>query len=113
MPTNEARGQVRTRPLTCRCRVARKLQNFWLHWTKAWMPIRDHRAELIVLSFGADTFEKDPISHFRLRQQDYPEIAGRIEALELPVLVVMEGGYAVEDLGHNVEAFLSGFASRS
>jgi acetoin utilization deacetylase AcuC-like enzyme len=75
--------------------------------------VRDHRAELIVLSFGADTFEKDPISHFRLRQQDYPEIAGRIAALELPVLIVMEGGYAVDDLGHNVEAFLSGFVPRS
>ena len=72
--------------------------------------ILDHRAELIVLSFGADTFENDPISHFKLRQEDYPKIAGRVAALKLPVLVVMEGGYAVEDLGHNVEAFLSGLA---
>src|SRR4029453_7494851 len=72
--------------------------------------IRDHRADLIVLSFGADTFENDPISHFQIRREDYPAIAGRIAALELPVLVVMEGGYAVDDLGHNVAAFLSGFA---
>lgn len=71
--------------------------------------IRDHQAELIVLSFGADTFEDDPISYFRLRREDYPRIAARIAALDLPVLVVMEGGYAVEELGHNVGAFLSGF----
>jgi acetoin utilization deacetylase AcuC-like enzyme len=70
--------------------------------------IVDHQADLVVLSFGADTFEEDPISHFRLRSEDYPKIAGRIAALDLPVLVVMEGGYAVEKLGHNVEAFLSG-----
>ncbi len=72
--------------------------------------IRGHGAELIVLSFGADTFEADPISHFKLRREDYPVIAACIAALELPVLVVMEGGYAVEELGHNVAAFLSGFA---
>jgi len=70
--------------------------------------IRGHGAELIVLSFGADTFAEDPISNFELRREDYPEIAGRVAALGLPVLVIMEGGYAVEELGENVGAFLSG-----
>ncbi len=73
--------------------------------------IREHQADLIVLSFGADTFEEDPISHFRLRRDDYPPIAARIAASGLPVLIVMEGGYAVDELGRNVEAFLSGFGS--
>jgi acetoin utilization deacetylase AcuC-like enzyme len=74
--------------------------------------IREHGAELIVLSFGADTFEDDPISQFKLRQEDYPVIAGRIASLGLPVLIVMEGGYAVDALGQNVDAFLSGFEPR-
>ena len=71
--------------------------------------VRAHQADLLVVSFGADTFEEDPITDFRVRQGDYPEIAGRIAALGLPVLVVMEGGYAVDALGPNVEAFPSGF----
>ena len=71
--------------------------------------IREHGAELIMLSFGADTFEEDPISQFKLRREDYPVIAGRIASLGMPVLVVMEGGYAVDALGRNVDAFLSGF----
>jgi len=75
--------------------------------------IRDHQAGLVVISFGADTFENDPISYFRLRREDYPVIAGRIGALEIPVLIVMEGGYAVDDLGRNVAAFLSGFQQNS
>jgi acetoin utilization deacetylase AcuC-like enzyme len=75
--------------------------------------IVSHGADLVVLSFGADTFEEDPISHFRLRREDYPKIAGRIASLDLPVLVVMEGGYAVDDLGPNVGAFLSGLGPRS
>ncbi|MFC3711154.1 histone deacetylase family protein [Sphingoaurantiacus capsulatus] len=64
---------------------------------------------LIIVSFGADTFEEDPISHFKIAEADYPIIADRIAKLGRPTLVVMEGGYAVDALGRNVEAFLSGF----
>lgn len=71
--------------------------------------VRGHGADLIILSFGADTFENDPISYFRLRRDDYPQIASQIAALGLPVLIVMEGGYAIDALGENVKAFLSGF----
>jgi acetoin utilization deacetylase AcuC-like enzyme len=66
-------------------------------------------AELLVCSYGADTFEGDPISCFALRTEDYSPIARRIAALGLPTLIVMEGGYATDALGANVAAFLSGF----
>jgi acetoin utilization deacetylase AcuC-like enzyme len=66
-------------------------------------------ADLLVISFGADTYVGDPISHFRLETADYAIIAGRIAALKLPSLVVMEGGYAVDALGANAAGFLSGF----
>ena len=65
--------------------------------------------DLLVLSFGADTFVGDPISCFELQTGDYPAIARRIASLGLPTLIVMEGGYAVDALGTNVAAFLSGF----
>lgn len=66
-------------------------------------------ATLLVVSFGADTYERDPISHFRLTRVDYGVLAERIAALGLPTLIVMEGGYAVADLPANVGAFLAGF----
>lgn len=65
--------------------------------------------ELLVVSYGADTWEGDPISHFRLATRDYPRIAQRISELARPTLIILEGGYAVDALGDNVEAFLSGF----
>jgi acetoin utilization deacetylase AcuC-like enzyme len=65
--------------------------------------------ELLVVSYGADTHEADPISHFRLTTADYAPMARRIAALGLPTVIVMEGGYAVEALGANVASFLSGF----
>jgi acetoin utilization deacetylase AcuC-like enzyme len=66
-------------------------------------------ARFLVLSFGADTYAGDPISEFRLQTDDFPRIAQQISTLTLPTLIVMEGGYAVDALGENVGAFLSGF----
>ena len=71
--------------------------------------IADWGAKFLILSFGADTHSSDPISSFALERADYAELAGRIAALGVPTLIVMEGGYAVGDLGKNVAAFLSGF----
>jgi acetoin utilization deacetylase AcuC-like enzyme len=65
--------------------------------------------DLLVCSFGADTYAGDPISHFAIETGDYPALARCIGELGLPTLIVMEGGYAVGDLGRNVAAFLSGF----
>ena len=66
--------------------------------------------ELLIVSFGADTFVGDPISHFALTTADYGPIARRIASLGKPSLIVMEGGYAVSALGTNVASFLEGFA---
>lgn len=65
--------------------------------------------DLLVISFGADTFAGDPISHFALQTGDFTVLGGDIAALGLPSLIVMEGGYAVSALGANVAAFLNGF----
>ncbi|HEY1605261.1 MAG TPA: histone deacetylase family protein [Allosphingosinicella sp.] len=76
---------------------------------KALARIAGFAPDLLLCSFGADTFAGDPISFFRIETDDYAAIARRIAALGLPTLVLMEGGYAVEALGTNVAAFLSGF----
>jgi acetoin utilization deacetylase AcuC-like enzyme len=65
--------------------------------------------ELLVCSYGADTYADDPISHFAIRTEDYAVLGGRVASLGVPTLIVMEGGYAVDALGRNVASFLSGF----
>jgi acetoin utilization deacetylase AcuC-like enzyme len=71
--------------------------------------IESHEPELLIVSYGADTYEGDPISQFKLKTSDYAPMARCIASLGLPTVVVMEGGYAVEALGANVAEFLSGF----
>jgi acetoin utilization deacetylase AcuC-like enzyme len=75
----------------------------------AFASIRSYAPDVLVVSLGVDTFEKDPISHFRLTSENYPEIGRRIAGLSLNTLFVMEGGYAVEEIGINAIGVLSGF----
>ena len=68
------------------------------------------KPDALVVSLGVDTYEHDPISQFRLRTEDFPKIGARIAAARVPTLFVMEGGYAVEDIGVNAVSVLTGFA---
>ena len=65
--------------------------------------------DVVIVSLGVDTFEKDPISQFKLQSPDYPKIGRRIAKLGLPTLFVMEGGYAVDEIGVNAVGVLTGF----
>jgi acetoin utilization deacetylase AcuC-like enzyme len=62
----------------------------------------------LVISAGFDTFERDPIGDLALRTADYEEIGRMIGALGMPMVVLQEGGYAVDALGENTLALLTG-----
>ncbi|TAG47581.1 MAG: histone deacetylase family protein [Betaproteobacteria bacterium] len=74
--------------------------------------IAQYRPDALVVSLGVDTFEGDPISHFSLKTSDYPALGKAIAKLDVPSLFVLEGGYAVAEIGENVVGVLRGFASR-
>ena len=65
--------------------------------------------DLLIVSLGVDTWEGDPISHFKLTTGDYAVLAADIAGCGWPTVVAMEGGYAVDALGANVATFLGGF----
>lgn len=64
------------------------------------------------MSLGLDIFERDPQSIFRIATKDFATIGKRIRDLDLPTVLVMEGGYAVEDLAQNMRSFFAGFSGR-
>ncbi|PLX37971.1 MAG: acetylpolyamine amidohydrolase [Hyphomicrobiales bacterium] len=66
-------------------------------------------ADALVVSLGLDTFEKDPISGFALKNQDFLRMGEALAGFDLPTVFIMEGGYAVEDLGINCVNVLTGF----
>ena len=71
--------------------------------------IREFRADALVVSLGVDTYVGDPISFFRLQSPDFSSYGRTIAALGLPTLFLLEGGYAVADVGVNVVNVLIGF----
>jgi len=71
--------------------------------------IRAASADALVVSLGVDTFEKDPISFFKLTSDDFIDYGRKVAALKLPTLFVMEGGYAVEEIGINTVNVLNGY----
>ncbi|NYZ14919.1 histone deacetylase family protein [Azospirillum sp. RWY-5-1] len=74
--------------------------------------IQEFTPDALVVSLGADTYEGDPISRFRLTMEDFPRIGAMIERIGLPTCFVMEGGYAVDALGVNIVNVLTGFEGR-
>jgi len=87
----------------------------WPAWSAALADalarIKASGAEAIVLSLGVDTFERDPISFFKLTSEDFGRMGTMIAAAGLPVLTCMEGGYGVPEIGLNVANVLTGLES--
>ncbi|HYD97281.1 MAG TPA: histone deacetylase family protein [Noviherbaspirillum sp.] len=71
--------------------------------------IRGYAPDALVVSLGVDTYRGDPISKFMLDAPEYLALGARLAGLGLPTLFVMEGGYAVAEIGTNVAHVLRGF----
>ena len=85
----------------------------WSTWNQALedgcRKLKDYAPDVVIVSLGVDTYEKDPISKFKLKTEDFPKIGATIAKLGLPTLFVQEGGYAVADIGVNAVGVLTGF----
>lgn len=71
--------------------------------------VRGFSTDYLVLSVGMDIFDGDPLGKFRITRSGFREIGGRIAALNLPTALIMEGGYANDELGRNVVSLLENF----
>lgn len=71
--------------------------------------IRAFKPAALVVSLGFDAYQGDPLSAFRLEGAAYTAIGSRIALLNLPTLLVQEGGYAEEALPGLADNFITGF----
>ena len=86
------------------------------HWKDALntaiAAIERYAPDAMVVSLGVDTFEHDPISSFLLKSTDFLDYGARLGSMQIPTMLVMEGGYAVEEIGVNTVNVLEGFQSQ-
>ena len=65
----------------------------------------------LILSAGFDTYIHDPIATFQITTSGYGEIGALIAGLNLPTLIVQEGGYHLPHLGLNLVSLLQGLGT--
>jgi acetoin utilization deacetylase AcuC-like enzyme len=70
--------------------------------------IRTTGSSALLVALGFDAYAGDPTAAMAVSTAGFRVAGALIGALELPTLLVQEGGYAVDALGVNVKAFLRG-----
>ncbi len=73
--------------------------------------VQQFQPAVLVLAFGADTHEADPIGGFKIPTGYYAEMGRAVRELQLPTVVMQEGGYNLDAIGPSVVEFLRGLAS--
>ena len=68
------------------------------------------KPKFLVISLGFDTYKDDPIGGFRLTTDYYRKMGQTIGRLNIPTVIIQEGGYDLNALGKNVVSFLKGIS---
>ena len=71
--------------------------------------IRAFAPGALVVALGLDASEHDPLAGLRVTTPGFERIGAAIARLGLPTVLVQEGGYLSDALGHNLAATLGGF----
>src|SRR5690606_230103 len=74
--------------------------------------IRAHAPGALVVALGLDAFEGDPFGGLSVSTDGFARIGEAIASLDLPTVIVQEGGYLCDELGENLTAFLTGFGGK-
>jgi len=70
--------------------------------------VADFDAKALVVPLGLDTYAGDPISGFLLQSPDFVRLGQHLAQLRLPIVLTLEGGYAVQAMGVNAVNVLEG-----
>ena len=79
--------------------------------SKAIRRIKQFKPDYLVVPFGLDIAQGDPTGTWRITSEDFKENGKMIGNLNLPLLVVQEGGYKTNSMGVNALHFFKGLHS--
>ncbi|MBT56827.1 MAG: acetylpolyamine amidohydrolase [Mameliella sp.] len=75
--------------------------------------IRSFGADVVVVALGLDAFVDDPFKGLAVTTTGFSRIGAAIAGLNLPCLLVQEGGYLCDELADNLTAVLTGHQEHS
>ena len=67
--------------------------------------------DALVVALGLDAHRDDPLAGMTLETADFTELGRRLAAIDLPTVLVQEGGYPTQHLSNNLAAFMSGYTA--
>jgi acetoin utilization deacetylase AcuC-like enzyme len=70
--------------------------------------IAARRPAALIVSAGFDAQQGDPAANLAVNAPGFEAVGRLVAALDLPTVLIQEGGYLVERLGTNLTAFLTG-----
>ncbi len=82
----------------------------WLqHFDDACTQVTAFAPDALVIALGFDAHHADPLGVLNLTDDCFHATGRRVQAFDLQTVLVQEGGYGVDTIGNNLQAFLEGF----
>ena len=69
--------------------------------------------DVLIVALGLDAFQGDPFGGLAVTTTGFSRIGAACAGLNLPTLMVQEGGYLCPELGDNLASFVDGFTGAS
>ncbi|MFH2065300.1 MAG: GNAT family N-acetyltransferase [Pseudomonadota bacterium] len=76
--------------------------------SKALLRITEYKPLFLIVALGLDTAKGDPTGTWSLMPGDFEQNGRMIGGLNIPTIVIQEGGYRTRTLGQNAARFLKG-----
>lgn len=70
--------------------------------------IKEFSPDYLIVAFGLDTAKSDPTGTWMLKGEDFKTLGSMLGHMNLPTLIVQEGGYRTQTLGTNARNFFIG-----
>jgi len=70
--------------------------------------VNDYAPGCLVVALGLDAYAHDPLSAFQVSVDGFYTLGTRLGRMDIPMLLVQEGGYLSEDLGELLQQTLRG-----
>jgi len=70
-------------------------------------------SDILVVALGLDAFEGDPFQQLSVTTPGFHELGRLLAGINLPTILIQEGGYLTPELGENLRNVITGFESVS
>lgn len=83
-------------------------KGFFAYVDKSIESIKTFDPDVIVHVLGFDVYKDDPEARCKVSTEGFKILAQKMKELNKPLIVLVEGGYYIQKLNDNLQAFLSG-----